>query len=257
MTWSPLACGIVSGKYDSGIPPYSRASLKVNWRRGLGEGIGRDRHFGGMEPLGGHLGAGHLPWATVCGAVPGVGTWSPSWPDPMSRKAAHLWDIRQLKLPPPHPGPRPKFNTHNPGQGYGSISGASSPIDTPTFSGPPLNLWVEGCVISSVSLRSAPGKSEHPTHTPQSGDSEGLQTEVLGGQGAGRERPDQSRTERTLEPPALGIRMACLPHFSPNHRSLPEGSLTLLWAHLLGRPASQKKGRSVCPPPCPSSRAQS
>uniref|UniRef100_A0A8C5JEP4 Voltage-gated potassium channel subunit beta-2 n=1 Tax=Junco hyemalis TaxID=40217 RepID=A0A8C5JEP4_JUNHY len=28
MTWSPLACGIVSGKYDGGIPPYSRASLK-------------------------------------------------------------------------------------------------------------------------------------------------------------------------------------------------------------------------------------
>lgn len=30
MTWSPLACGIVSGKYDGGIPPYSRASLKVS-----------------------------------------------------------------------------------------------------------------------------------------------------------------------------------------------------------------------------------
>ncbi|MEE6483683.1 hypothetical protein FKM82_013632 [Ascaphus truei] len=29
MTWSPLACGIISGKYDGGIPPYSRASLKV------------------------------------------------------------------------------------------------------------------------------------------------------------------------------------------------------------------------------------
>ncbi|KFQ40018.1 Voltage-gated potassium channel subunit beta-2, partial [Mesitornis unicolor] len=28
MTRSPLACGIVSGKYDGGIPPYSRASLK-------------------------------------------------------------------------------------------------------------------------------------------------------------------------------------------------------------------------------------
>ncbi|KAK4809869.1 hypothetical protein QYF61_022700 [Mycteria americana] len=28
MTWSPLACGIISGKYDGGIPPYSRASLK-------------------------------------------------------------------------------------------------------------------------------------------------------------------------------------------------------------------------------------
>uniref|UniRef100_A0A4W5MYL2 Voltage-gated potassium channel subunit beta-2 n=1 Tax=Hucho hucho TaxID=62062 RepID=A0A4W5MYL2_9TELE len=28
MTWSPLACGIISGKYDSVVPPYSRASLK-------------------------------------------------------------------------------------------------------------------------------------------------------------------------------------------------------------------------------------
>ncbi|XP_036960925.1 voltage-gated potassium channel subunit beta-2-like isoform X2 [Acanthopagrus latus] len=28
MTWSPLACGIISGKYTKGIPPYSRASLK-------------------------------------------------------------------------------------------------------------------------------------------------------------------------------------------------------------------------------------
>lgn len=29
MTWSPLAGGIISGKYASGIPPCSRASLKV------------------------------------------------------------------------------------------------------------------------------------------------------------------------------------------------------------------------------------
>lgn len=36
MTWSPLACGIVSGKYDSGIPPYSRASLKVSTAVGGG-----------------------------------------------------------------------------------------------------------------------------------------------------------------------------------------------------------------------------
>uniref|UniRef100_A0A3B4YR08 Voltage-gated potassium channel subunit beta-1 n=1 Tax=Seriola lalandi dorsalis TaxID=1841481 RepID=A0A3B4YR08_SERLL len=28
MTWSPLACGIISGKYNSGIPLHSRASLK-------------------------------------------------------------------------------------------------------------------------------------------------------------------------------------------------------------------------------------
>lgn len=30
MTWSPLACGIISGKYDGRVPPYSRASLKVD-----------------------------------------------------------------------------------------------------------------------------------------------------------------------------------------------------------------------------------
>nr|XP_032824198.1 voltage-gated potassium channel subunit beta-2 isoform X3 [Petromyzon marinus] len=28
MTWSPLACGIITGKYEDGIPMYSRASLK-------------------------------------------------------------------------------------------------------------------------------------------------------------------------------------------------------------------------------------
>ncbi|KAG7253626.1 hypothetical protein CRUP_011957 [Coryphaenoides rupestris] len=32
MTWSPLACGIISGKYDSGVPAYSRASLKMHRR---------------------------------------------------------------------------------------------------------------------------------------------------------------------------------------------------------------------------------
>uniref|UniRef100_A0A3B3DZ55 Voltage-gated potassium channel subunit beta-2 n=1 Tax=Oryzias melastigma TaxID=30732 RepID=A0A3B3DZ55_ORYME len=30
MTWSPLACGIISGKYDGRVPPFSRASLKVD-----------------------------------------------------------------------------------------------------------------------------------------------------------------------------------------------------------------------------------
>ncbi|XP_075999393.1 voltage-gated potassium channel subunit beta-2-like [Genypterus blacodes] len=30
MTWSPLACGIISGKYDSGVPSGSRASFKGN-----------------------------------------------------------------------------------------------------------------------------------------------------------------------------------------------------------------------------------
>lgn len=29
MTWSPLACGIISGKYENGVPESTRASLKV------------------------------------------------------------------------------------------------------------------------------------------------------------------------------------------------------------------------------------
>lgn len=32
MTWSPLACGIITGKYENGIPESCRASMKV---RGL------------------------------------------------------------------------------------------------------------------------------------------------------------------------------------------------------------------------------
>jgi aryl-alcohol dehydrogenase-like predicted oxidoreductase len=30
MTWSPLACGILTGKYEDGIPMNSRAALKVS-----------------------------------------------------------------------------------------------------------------------------------------------------------------------------------------------------------------------------------
>uniref|UniRef100_A0A3B3CRT3 Voltage-gated potassium channel subunit beta-1 n=1 Tax=Oryzias melastigma TaxID=30732 RepID=A0A3B3CRT3_ORYME len=34
MTWSPLACGIITGKYNDGIPPQTRASLKgYEWIR--------------------------------------------------------------------------------------------------------------------------------------------------------------------------------------------------------------------------------
>jgi aryl-alcohol dehydrogenase-like predicted oxidoreductase len=29
MTWSPLACGLLTGKYDDGVPLHSRATLKV------------------------------------------------------------------------------------------------------------------------------------------------------------------------------------------------------------------------------------
>ena len=30
MTWSPLACGVITGKYEDGVPIYSRAALKVS-----------------------------------------------------------------------------------------------------------------------------------------------------------------------------------------------------------------------------------
>lgn len=73
MTWSPLACGIVSGKYDSGIPPYSRASLKVKERPGWETGTGRRQAFWTDRALGppsGHAGP-------LRGRLEGRGTWSP------------------------------------------------------------------------------------------------------------------------------------------------------------------------------------
>lgn len=30
VSWSPLACGIITGKYENGVPESSRASMKVN-----------------------------------------------------------------------------------------------------------------------------------------------------------------------------------------------------------------------------------
>lgn len=129
MTWSPLACGIVSGKYDSGIPPYSRASLKVKQRRGLGEGTGRDRHFGGMEPLGLDTFPGPLSAERFQAWELG----SPSWPDPMSRKADHLWDICQLPSLPHSPALAPSSTLTTRARAACSLSDASSPIDTPTL----------------------------------------------------------------------------------------------------------------------------
>lgn len=29
VSWSPLACGIITGKYENGVPDSSRASMKV------------------------------------------------------------------------------------------------------------------------------------------------------------------------------------------------------------------------------------
>jgi hypothetical protein len=64
MTWSPLACGIVSGKYDSGIPPYSRASLKVSWGQ---SGAG---HFAQVRLLGTWPWCWtELPWASAIPAT--------------------------------------------------------------------------------------------------------------------------------------------------------------------------------------------
>ncbi len=33
MTWSPLACGLLTGKYDDGVPLHSRAALKVMMKK--------------------------------------------------------------------------------------------------------------------------------------------------------------------------------------------------------------------------------
>ncbi len=30
MTWSPLACGLITGKYSDGVPDCSRAAVKVS-----------------------------------------------------------------------------------------------------------------------------------------------------------------------------------------------------------------------------------
>uniref|UniRef100_A0ABI7WLU3 NADP-dependent oxidoreductase domain-containing protein n=1 Tax=Felis catus TaxID=9685 RepID=A0ABI7WLU3_FELCA len=56
MTWSPLACGIISGKYGNGVPESSRASLKVlsstsrkrvwGWERGK-----KTEHSSSQQPV--------------------------------------------------------------------------------------------------------------------------------------------------------------------------------------------------------------
>ena len=35
MTWSPLACGLLTGKYEDGVPVHSRASLRVKTKKKL------------------------------------------------------------------------------------------------------------------------------------------------------------------------------------------------------------------------------
>lgn len=106
MTWSPLACGIVSGKYDSGIPPYSRASLKV----GEQQSWQRDGHFGAVGPWAAHLSAEQgFPVA----GLRARGTQRSCWPDPMSGRATHLLghDPGEEALSLPCPAP-PQLNIH-------------------------------------------------------------------------------------------------------------------------------------------------
>lgn len=49
MTWSPLACGIITGKYENGIPESSRASMKVGQKCSLRLCLWRSKH--GAHPL--------------------------------------------------------------------------------------------------------------------------------------------------------------------------------------------------------------
>ena len=46
MTWSPLACGFLTGKYDDGVPFASRAALKV----GLGLCVVYGKILLGLRP---------------------------------------------------------------------------------------------------------------------------------------------------------------------------------------------------------------
>lgn len=114
MTWSPLACGIVSGKYDSGIPPYSRASLKVK-ERPEWEGT-RD-----VRPLGRPLGAGRVepPRPTAVPTTVPTPGWAPRLKngdgapraDSMAGELPTAGDRPRVRRPLSLPWP----NVHHPG----------------------------------------------------------------------------------------------------------------------------------------------
>lgn len=105
MTWSPLACGIISGKYGNGVPESSRAALKVffhllqccccqGWqmpRKGspVAARHGRARFLWprGWQQVGaGHGLSSHL-WAPGC-----------SWPAPEAVLLLHPVSLRWLTL---------------------------------------------------------------------------------------------------------------------------------------------------------------
>lgn len=96
MTWSPLACGIISGKYGNGVPESSRASLKVfscssrkvwGWERGLWRGrddglkelsrvvCGFPRRQSARRGLGQTVSSGRLPGALSPEPARGLCPW--------------------------------------------------------------------------------------------------------------------------------------------------------------------------------------
>ncbi|EPY78354.1 potassium voltage-gated channel, shaker-related subfamily, beta member 2 isoform 2 isoform 5-like protein [Camelus ferus] len=76
MTWSPLACGIISGKYGNGVPESSRASLKCyQWlkeRIVSEEGRKQQNKLKDLSPIAERLGC-TLPQLAVGKAITGEG----------------------------------------------------------------------------------------------------------------------------------------------------------------------------------------
>ncbi|OWK06107.1 hypothetical protein Celaphus_00013066, partial [Cervus elaphus hippelaphus] len=78
MTWSPLACGIISGKYGNGVPESSRASLKVfssTSRKESGHGNGGEKETEQKSPA---AACGFLAQAECGLSLAGVPWHSPS-----------------------------------------------------------------------------------------------------------------------------------------------------------------------------------
>lgn len=89
MTWSPLACGIISGKYGNGVPESSRASLKVFSSTSRKES-GRERGWEAGRKIKGNSSA------AACGF--GLSRVWP-WPCPGRCPLAGSWALQRFLLP--------------------------------------------------------------------------------------------------------------------------------------------------------------
>nr|XP_023411133.1 voltage-gated potassium channel subunit beta-1 isoform X2 [Loxodonta africana] len=107
MTWSPLACGIISGKYGNGVPESSRASLKVPPEKGLfmesgdgREGWGKGKEKGVLKELQNSL---WLPAQKEYGLGQATSSGSPldPWSLLLARRTSALCNLLAQKDSPP------------------------------------------------------------------------------------------------------------------------------------------------------------